>query len=111
MNSTIVRAATVILVAYAVACARDIGPSGRLAPSAPPLASNQVLATNATVRFVDLEGGCWALETEAGTYSPTSLPPRFRVSGLAVYIVAHGSPTYDFCMIAPLVWLDSIRAR
>jgi hypothetical protein len=111
MNSTMVRLIAVPLVAAGLACGRETAQLGPLSPAGPPLASNQTIATNATVRYVGLEGGCWALETAGGTYSPTSLPTQFRSDGLAVYVVAHGSPSADVCMIAPLVSLDTIRTR
>lgn len=80
--------------------------------NAAPLHPGQVLAANATVRFRPVEGGCWALETSEGQYEPLSLPPAFKVDGLAVYVVVHGpAAAASICMIAPLVVLDSIRAR
>lgn len=75
-------------------------------------AANEVVATNATVRFVDLEGGCWMLETPLGTYEPLGLPAAFRVDGLEVYVVLRRAPdAASICQMAPLVTLDSIRAR
>ena len=107
MNASIVRCATVVLVASALSCDQE-----ELGPSGPPLTSQQVLATNATVRFVDLEGGCWALQTSTGKYEPIALPAKFRKDGLAVYVVARGAPSaVSVCMMAPLVTLDTIRAR
>ncbi len=37
-----------------------------------------------TVEFLDLEGGCWVLETERATYSPINLPDSLRIDGLDV---------------------------
>lgn len=80
--------------------------------SGPPLAANQVLSGTATVRLVDLEGGCWALETPTGRYQPLGLPAEFRQDGLTVYVAAHGAPAaVSACMVAPLVSLDTILAR
>ena len=107
MKSAVVCLVAVLLVPSALGCG-----TGELAPSGPPLASNQVLASNATVRFVDLEGGCWALETSTGRYEPIGLPQEFRKDGLAVYVVVHGAPqAVSICQMAPLVTLDSIRVR
>ena len=78
MNSTMVRLIAVPLVAAGLACGRETAQLGPLSPAGPPLASNQTIATNATVRYVGLEGGCWALETAGGTYSPTSLPTQLQ---------------------------------
>jgi hypothetical protein len=74
-------------------------------------AANDVVATTATVRFVDLEGGCWILETPSGPYEPMGLPDAFRIDGLAVYAVLRRAPdAASICQMAPLVTLDSIRA-
>jgi len=97
MKSRIVCLVAVLLAPSALGCRTK-----ELAPSGPPLASNQVLATNATIRFVNLEGGCWALETSAGRYEPIGLPQEFREDGLAVYVVAHGAPqAVSICQMAP----------
>ena len=98
MKRTMVRLVPALIWA-ALAC----GQEKALAPSGPPLAANQTLATNATIRFVDLEGGCWALVTSAGSYEPIGLPEEFRRDGLAVYAVAHGAPdVVSVCQMAPL---------
>jgi hypothetical protein len=71
-----------------------------------------VLATDATIRFVDLEGGCWAIETPQGGYEPVSLAAQFKVDGMRVHAVIRDAPhTMSICMIAPMVSVDSIRAR
>jgi len=107
MKSTIVCLTAVLLVPFALSCGTK-----EVAPSGPLLASNQVLATNATIRFVNLEGGCWALETSTGRYEAIGLPQEFRKDGLAVYVVVHGAPqAVSICQMAPLVTLDSIRVR
>ena len=107
MRRTLVRMVSLSLVSVAIACGAD-----HLASSGPPLTADQLLAGNATVRFVNLEGGCWALETSQGRYEPVGLPAQFRHDGLAVYAVAHGAPSaVSICMIAPLVTVDSIRLR
>jgi hypothetical protein len=107
MNSSILGILAGVLVSSSLACARD-----ELAPSGRPLASNQVLATDATVRYVDLEGGCWALEAALGKYEPVGLPPEFRKDGLAVHVVMRGAPDMmSICQMAPIVRLDSIRVR
>ena len=93
-----------LVVAFALGCA-DTG----TAPGAP---LPQPLAINATVRFVDIEGGCWALDTPRGRYEPIGLPAEFRVDGLAVAVTIRAAPDMgSICMIAPLVRIDAIRAR
>src|SRR5438445_8791149 len=109
MRQPSVRLASGLLAGIVLACGVKEVNTG---PSGPPLAANQVLATNATVRFVNLEGGCWALETPRGKYEPLGLPSAFRIDGLAVYAVVRGAPTaVSICQMAPLVTLDSIRTR
>jgi hypothetical protein len=103
------RLTPVLLGSTILACAGHDPGTG---PAGPPLSVNEALATNATVRFVDLEGGCWAIETPAGTYEPIGLPAAFRIHGLAVHVVLRGAPEMvSVCQMAPLVRLDSIRAR
>lgn len=74
----------------------------------PPVASR---AIEATVRFVDLEGGCWALEADDGTrYQPMNLPDSFRRDDLRVRVVL--SPRDDvmgFCQLGPIVEVESIE--
>lgn len=111
MRSFVVRASLGLsLAALALACAGNnplaVGPSG------PPLAADHVLATNATIRYVGIEGGCWAIVTPQGEYEPEGLPPQFRVDGLKVYAVVRGDPTaVSTCMFAPSVTVDSVRTR
>ena len=111
MNSLVVRASLgLFTAALALGCegnnAVSVGANGRT------LTSDEVLATNATIRYVGVEGGCWSLVTPQGKYEPAGLAPQFRVDGLAVYAVVRGAPTaVSACMIAPSVTVDSIRTR
>ena len=98
-----------LVAGVALACQPDnLGP---VAPSGPLLASDQVFKTHATVRFLGIEGGCWALETPAGTYEPTSLPAQFRRDGQRVYVVVRGTRLASVCQIGQLVAVDSIRSQ
>jgi hypothetical protein len=95
---------TALIVGAALSCA-DAG----TAPGAPLL---QPLATNATVRFVGIEGGCWSLDTPQGHYEPINLPAEFRVDGLAVRVSLRAAPDMvSICMMGPLVRIDDISAR
>jgi hypothetical protein len=107
MRPVLVRVVPVLLGAFALGCeVAGLGPSG------PPLAPNQVLASNATIRFVNLEGGCWVVVTSVGKYETIGLAPEFRQDGLAVYVVARRAPqSISACMIAPIVTFDTIRTR
>jgi len=52
----------VLLAAIAVGCGEPVQPRSPVTPG-PALSVNQTVRTSATVRFVAVEGGCWALET------------------------------------------------
>ena len=84
-------------------------------PTAPkpgsPLADH-VLATDAVVRYVPIETGCWVLHTRQGGYEPINLPSQYEVDGLPVHVVIRAQPGWaSICMIAPMVSIDSIRTR
>jgi hypothetical protein len=70
------------------------------------------LEVDATVRRLDLEGGCWVLQTDSVSYEPTGLPPEFRQDGLAVQAgLDLRSDLGSFCMVGPIVDVDWIRRR
>jgi hypothetical protein len=69
-------------------------------------------AVDAVVAFVDVEGGCWALDTRSVRYEPIGLPPEFRVPGLAVHaVVTPANDAGSFCMVGRLVRILSIEKR
>jgi hypothetical protein len=77
-----------------------------------PLTAGQVLTTDATVQFVNVEGGCWVLATPGGRYQPVSLPSEFQVDGKLVRVSLRAAPdVMSICMVAPIVRVDSISAR
>jgi len=95
------RELSVLLATLAFGCN---SPSG-LRPPLP-------LSADATVRFVSLEGGCWSLATANAVYEPVNLPSTFRIDGLAVHVALRDAPDrVSICMMAPLVYVDSIRVR
>ena len=98
-----------ILVVMVLACSQPLGPLQSW-KGGPALDLDQVLTTNGTIRFVAIEGGCWAIRTPQGDYEPSNLPRNYRINGLAVHATLRGTQTGSFCMIAPVVSLDSIRA-
>ena len=101
------RLSVLLMAAMVLACSKPLGPlqSWR---GGPVLDVNQVVSTNATVRFVAIEGGCWAIQTPNGDYEPADLPERYRVNGLRVHVVLRGARMGSFCMIAPVVTVDSV---
>ena len=82
---------------------------GSQAPSATPV---QVSGEPATVRFVQIETGCWVLETKGGRVQPVELPEAFRVDGLAVSVVLRDAPAMmSACQVGPLKHVDGISKR
>lgn len=76
-----------------------------------PLAAG-AFALAGTVRFLDVEGGCWALDTDSVRYEPLGLPPEHRVDGLVVQAVVE--PVGDVgsvCMVGRLVRILAIERR
>jgi hypothetical protein len=67
---------------------------------------------DATVRFVQVETGCWVLETAEGRVQPVSLPEAFRRDGLAVEVVLRDAPDMmSACQVGPLKHVDHIAER
>jgi hypothetical protein len=63
-----------------------------------------------TVRFVDLEGGCWVIETETETLLPLDLAEAARVDGLVVTFEANRVPdAVTFCQLGIPVEILRIR--
>lgn len=78
-----------------------------------PLATHSRAAVDATVRFVDIEGGCWTLQvTSSSRYQPLNLPDRFRQDGLNVHADLVRRDDYaSVCMLGPVVEIVSIQPR
>ena len=110
MSASFGRVCLVLIAAMLFACSQP-QPLGPLQSwrGGPVLDVTQAVSTSATVRFVAIEGGCWAMQTPNGDYEPFNLPERYRVNGLRVHVVLRGARVGSFCMIAPVVSLDSIR--
>jgi hypothetical protein len=63
-----------------------------------------------TVRFIDVEGGCWAIETDDATYEPINLPAELRVDGLDVAFEATvRDDLASICMVGQIVELLRIE--
>jgi hypothetical protein len=62
------------------------------------------------VRFTDVEGGCWALDTGDQRLEPINLPDEFRLDGLAVVFEADARPDLEsICQIGRIVELAFIQ--
>jgi hypothetical protein len=107
MNRSLRAIAGVLVAGLLPACSSSAqSPTGQT----PPLAAGQVLTTDATIRFINLEGGCWAIETAPGErYEPVNLAAGFRTDGLQVHVVLRDAPDMaGICMIGPFVSIDRI---
>jgi hypothetical protein len=101
-----VRAAVIpILIAFAACTASK--------PVAPTSArSGEAAAVDGTVRKVEVEGGCWIIETVQGPVQPVDLPERFRVDGLAVRVTLRDAPgMMSACQVGELKHVDAVVAR
>jgi hypothetical protein len=72
------------------------------------------LGTDATVRFVGVEGGCWILVAENGsTFEPIALPDAYREDGLHIrfaYQARHDAGSR--CLVGgEIVEITSIETR
>ena len=70
------------------------------------------LAADATIRYLPIEGGCWAVDVAGTRYEPVNLGSSFQVDGLRVRVVLHEEPgLMSVCMFGQIVTLDSIARR
>ena len=106
MRHALVRLSTLLIVGATLNCT-DAGTGPGVDPG-----FQGSMATPATVRFVDIEGGCWRLDTPRGHFEPIGLPAEFRVDGLEVNVTLRNAPDMgSICMIGPLARIDAISAR
>ncbi len=62
-----------------------------------------------TVRFVDVEGGCWVIETETERYEPINLELELQREGMEVFFQAELRPDLaSVCQVGVLVELTNI---
>jgi len=78
-----------------------------------PLKSETHATVNATVEFLNLEGGCWTIApSEHVYYLPLNLPDQFRQDGLKVRVELLRRDDYgSVCMVGSVVQILSIHAR
>lgn len=115
------RTLAVSVALLAPACASPSPDSGSPADSTP--ADSAVEAAPAdgpiegvgTVRFVDLEGGCWAIDldgvgaADGERVQPANLEEEFRVDSLRVTIRARPVDAMSFCMLGRMVQVEAIE--
>ena len=62
------------------------------------------LDTDGIVRFFDIEGGCWGIESEGEIYEPIDLPEAMQIDGLVVVFEADVlEDRGSFCQIGPII--------
>lgn len=65
----------------------------------------------ATVRFVDVEGGCWYITQGQRSYNPLNLPAEFADDGLQVRVTfVRRDDRVSICS-GPIIQLLSIQTR
>ncbi len=78
---------------------------------APPAADDAMFVVEGNVRFLNIEGGCWGLQTDSATYEPVGgFPEGFRQDQLAVRATVRSVDGASICMIGPLVELVTIES-
>lgn len=80
--------------------------------SRPPAAAVESEGEPATVRFVQVETGCWVIETETERVQPVELAEEFRVDGLEVNVVLRDAPPMmGVCQVGPYKTVAKISKR
>ena len=70
--------------------------------------SGDAMTGEATVEFVELEGGCWTLDLAGERLLPLMLPEAFRVDGLRVRVSLRPVEAATICMTGRTVEIESI---
>jgi hypothetical protein len=66
----------------------------------------------ATVRFTNVEGGCWTITQDQRSYQPLNLPAEFLHDGLRVRVTfVRRDDRVSFCMVGPIIQILSIETR
>lgn len=74
------------------------------------LAGPETVSEVGTVEFLELEGGCWAIQTEEERYEPRNLSEEFRQDGLRVRFQGEvRSDMASICQIGPIIEVQEIE--
>lgn len=57
-----------------------------------PDTASATIRTAGTIRYVEIEGGGWVIDTPDGTFQPTNLAASFRVNGQRVTVTLRPLP-------------------
>ncbi len=98
------RWSSALLALFALGACHAVTPPGQLEVG-------RAYSGSATVRYVPLEGGCWALDTDQyGRVQPMSLDTAYKHDGLRVNVVLTIRTDYaSICMIGPMADVQQIR--
>ena len=78
---------------------------------ASPATNDAAFVIEGNVRFLNIEGGCWGLQTDSATYEPVGgFPEGFRQDRLAVRATVRSVDGASICMIGPLVEIVTIES-
>ena len=63
------------------------------------------------VRFIDVEGGCWVIDTADQRLEPINLTSEFQIDGLNVsFQASERTDLASICQVGQIVELESIEA-
>lgn len=80
--------------------------------SRPPAAGAAPEGEPATMRFVQVETGCWVIETKTERVQPVELAEEFKVDGLEVTVVLRDAPAMmGVCQVGPYKTVEKIAKR
>ena len=71
--------------------------------------SETLIGGEATVEFVELEGGCWTLKLAGERLLPLALPEEFQVDGLRVRVSLLAVEAATICQLGRAVEIESIE--
>jgi len=88
------------------------GMAGCASPEeAPPAPNDAIYVIEGDVRLINVEGGCWGLQTDSATYEPIGgIPEGCRQDQLAVLATVRDVEGASICMIGPLVEIVTIES-
>jgi hypothetical protein len=79
-----------------------------------PLASSTGIEVRGTVRFVNIEGGCWQLQAQNGAryeLRPAQAPSRVLVDGAQVVLVIRlRTDLVSVCMVGDIVDVERVES-
>ena len=72
----------------------------------------EVWSLNGTIRYLNIEGGCWAIDIGGRKLQPAELPPSFRVDGLQISArVRAENDMTTYCAFGQIVTVLEIKKR